>query len=89
LSEGKAVMYTSLVLMYMRRVQIYIDEDLDDSLAREAAQRRLSKAAVIRERLASARSDGSSHNAAEHEIVGWIEERLPDAGSIDDVVYGR
>jgi Ribbon-helix-helix protein, copG family len=73
----------------MRRIQIYIEEDLDDSLAREAARRQLSKAAVIRERLASAKSDGSSSNSAEDEIVGWIEERLPDAASINDVVYGR
>jgi hypothetical protein len=73
----------------MRRIQIYIEEDLDDALARDAARRRISKAAVIRERLAPAMGDRSSTDRAGREIVGWIQDPLPDAGSIDDVVYGR
>lgn len=75
--------------MYMRRIQIYIDEDLDDALAREGARRRISKAAVIRERLAAAAADGSIPGRGESDMVGWIDARLPDIRSIDDVVYGR
>ena len=73
----------------MRRIQIYIDEGLDEALAQEAARRRISKAAVIRERLDSGKTDGSGTDRAQREIVGWIDGSLPDAGSIDDVVYGR
>ena len=67
----------------MRRLQISIDEELDEALAVEAARRHTSRAALIREfvrdRLEPA--SGSDPFAA---LLGDIDEA---AGDIDDVVY--
>lgn len=69
----------------MKRLQISIEEDLDDALAMEAARRKTSKAALIREfvreRLGGAKP-GSDPMAA---LIGDIDD---EAGDIDDVVYG-
>ena len=74
-------MYTPRV----RRLQISIDEDLDDALAVEAARRKTSKAALIREfvreRLGG-RSPGADPMAA---LIGDIDA---EAGDIDQVIYG-
>jgi hypothetical protein len=72
----------------MRRVQIYLDEDVDDSLAVEAARRGISKAALIRKRLGENLADSEAASEAREAIVGWIDDPLPGADSIDDVVYG-
>ncbi len=69
----------------MKRLQISIDEDLDDALAVEAARRRTSKAALIREYVAERlgrRRRGSDPMA---DLVGDIDD---EAGDIDAVVYG-
>jgi len=69
----------------VKRLQISIEEELDDALAVEAARRRTSKAALIREfvreRLGGAKP-GSDPMAA---LIGDIDA---EAGDIDDVVYG-
>lgn len=71
----------------MRRIQIYIEEELDDRLQAEAARAGRSKAALIREAV-----------AARYERLGPMEEdpltRLvgsvdADPGDVDEVVYGR
>lgn len=68
----------------MKRLQISIEEELDERLAIEAARRKVSKAALIRgyvrDRLGSAQA-----NDPMDELVGDIDD---EAGSIDDVVYG-
>ena len=70
----------------MRRVQIYLGESVDDALALEAARRKTSKAALIRECI-ERQMPATAPGTADDDIVGWIEEQLPDAGAIDDVVY--
>jgi hypothetical protein len=70
----------------MKRLQISIEEEMDDALAVEAARRRISKAAVIRElvrdRLGGTRSAPDPMAA----LIGDIDD---EAGDIDEVLYGR
>lgn len=69
----------------MKRLQISIEEELDDALAVEAARRKTSKAALIRqfvrERLGS-KPKGHDPMAP---LIGDIDD---EAGDIDSVVYG-
>jgi len=71
----------------VKRLQINIEEDLDEALAVEASRRRTSKAALIREfvrdRLGGAADVERSDPMAR--LVGDIDD---DAGDIDAVVYG-
>ena len=68
----------------MKRLQIYIEEDLDEALATQAARQRTSKAALIRqfvaERLAS--------RAAADPLDALVGRYAEAPGSIDEVVYG-
>lgn len=73
-------MYTPPV----KRLQIYIDEDLDDALAAEAARKKTSKAALIRE-LVRERLGGRARRDPLDELVGDIDA---EPGDIDEVVYG-
>jgi hypothetical protein len=69
----------------VRRLQISIEEDLDDRLAVEAARRGVSRAALIREYVRErlgGRPVGVDPMAA---LVGDIDD---DAGDIDSVIYG-
>jgi hypothetical protein len=73
----------------MRRVQVHLDEDLDDAAEREAARRGISKAALVRVSLA--KELGKPTEASEGDpwaaITGWFEDGgVPD---IDSVVYGQ
>lgn len=69
----------------MRRLQISVDEDVDEALAMEAARRSVSRAAVVRDLV-------RQHLGAKHEadpfipLMGDIDE---EPGDIDEVVYGR
>lgn len=72
----------------MKRLQIMIDEDLDDALERQAHLEKTSKAALIR-RFVRERVD--SLPAIEEdplwELTGLVEGSHGDSASIDDVVY--
>lgn len=77
------MMYT----LYMRRIQIYIDEELDDTLQAEAARSGRSKAALIRECVA-VRFSGleSLEEDPLTALVGAVDAEPAD---VDEVVYGR
>jgi Ribbon-helix-helix protein, copG family len=70
----------------MKRLQISIEEELDDALAVEAARRRTSKAALIREFVAERLARGKPVSADPMaDLIGDIDD---EAGDIDSVVYG-
>ncbi len=68
----------------MRRLQIYIDEDLDDALARRAQRERRSKAGLIRD--AVRRSLGEL-SPVDDPFRSWIGGSDVEPAPIDEVVY--
>ena len=80
------VLYTLL----MRRIQIYIEEELDEALQAEATRTGRSKAAIIRESVAD-RFDrqgrrGKRPKDAMTALVGSVDA---EPAEVDEVVYGR
>lgn len=69
----------------MKRLQISIEEDLDDALAVEAARRRTSKAALIRELVRERLGAPEPVREMMDDLVGDIDV---EAGAIDEMVYG-
>jgi hypothetical protein len=74
----------------MKRLQIMIDEDLDEALDHQARKERTSKAALIRrfvrERI---KPLPSIENDPLWEFFGGSEGSPRDSESVDDVVYPR
>lgn len=68
----------------MRRVQIHLDESMDDHLAAEAARRGLPKAGLIRLLLAESVGLDVSEDDPFDELVGNLDAEPTD---IDEVVY--
>jgi predicted transcriptional regulator len=68
----------------MRRIQIYIEDSVDDRLTRRARRERRSKASLIRE--AVERAYPESQHEPFDAWAGGIDEA---PGEIDDVVYRR
>ncbi len=73
-------MYTSL----MKRLQIYIEPEMDEALALEAARKHDSKAAIIRRLIAEHTGEQAGGDPVD-ELVGAFQE---EPGDIDEVVYG-
>jgi hypothetical protein len=69
----------------MRRLQISIDEDLDDALAVEAGRRSTSKAALIREYVRERLGGRAVGPDPIADLIGDIDD---EAGDVDAVVYG-
>jgi predicted transcriptional regulator len=69
----------------MKRLQIYIDEELDDALAIRARRAQTSKAALIRE--AVRRSLGGPEPTTDP-FRDWIGGSDADPAPVDEVVYG-
>jgi Ribbon-helix-helix protein, copG family len=70
----------------MKRLQIYIEEDVDRALGVEARRQRKSKAALIREYVADRlRMPGQDPVDA---FIASFEGGADLSASVDDVVYG-
>ncbi|MBA2536745.1 MAG: CopG family transcriptional regulator [Actinobacteria bacterium] len=73
----------------MKRLQIMIEEELDEALAVQAAKERTSKAELIRR---AVRRDIKPLPPIEEdplwELVGFVEGGPNDSQLIDEVVYG-
>jgi len=69
----------------MKRLQIYIEEELDDALAIRARRGQTSKAALIRE--AVRRSIGEPEPPLDP-FRDWIGGSDADPAPVDEVVYG-
>jgi len=74
----------------MKRLQIRIDDELDNVLAVAAVQQGTSKAALIREAIAERYGNVADGRAALLAMAGMCKDGSPDdSTSINDVVYGR
>ncbi len=71
----------------MRRIQIHIDDELDEAAEREAARRGISKAALIRESLADRPTVPGTPSLDPWEAMcGWLDDE--PVADIDEVLYG-
>ncbi|MGB3896157.1 CopG family transcriptional regulator [Mycolicibacter sinensis] len=70
----------------MKRLQIYIEEDVDQALGAEARRQRKSKAALIREYVAD-RLRAPGPDPVES-FIGSFEGDPDLSATVDDVVYG-
>jgi hypothetical protein len=73
----------------MKRLQIHIEEELDDALAVAAAQQGTSKAALIRQAVAERYASTADGTEALLSMAGMFKGSRDDSASIDAVVYDR
>jgi hypothetical protein len=72
----------------MRRIQIHIDEALDDAAEMEAARRGLSKAALIRASLARELAGETPADADPwRALTGWLDDGQVE--DLDAVIYDQ
>lgn len=69
----------------MRRIQIYIEEELDERLGSEAARSGVSKAALIRETVALRYGISALPADPLDQLVASLDV---EPGDVDEVVYG-
>lgn len=71
----------------MRRIQIHIDEALDDAAAAAASRQGISKAALIRSCLAKVlRIEPQDGQDPWSTMIGWLDDEPVE--DIDEAVYG-
>ena len=69
----------------MRRLQIYIDDDMDELLAVEARREGTSKAALIREAV----RERYAEYEVEDPLDDWVGSVEVESADVDAVVYGE
>jgi plasmid stability protein len=76
------------MIVRMKRIQIHIDEALDNAAEAEAARRGQSKAALIREALANELSvEGRPAKDPWAAMTGWLDDGA--VKDLDAVIYER
>jgi hypothetical protein len=73
----------------MRRIQIHLEEEVDDALAREALARHTSKAALIREYVRDHISVDPKKSDPSGAFIGAYEGGADESERVDEVVYGE
>ncbi|MHB1911677.1 MAG: ribbon-helix-helix domain-containing protein [Acidimicrobiales bacterium] len=77
-------MYTPAI----RRIQLHLDEELDEVLTRRAFERHMPKAALIREYLAEQVASGPPlPGDPSSNLVGIYEGEAQESANIDAVLY--
>lgn len=69
----------------MRRIQLYIEEDLDERLGVRAAREGVSKASLIREAVAERYAELAPDEDPLDSLIGSLDV---EPAAVDDVVYG-
>jgi hypothetical protein len=70
----------------MRRIQLYLDEELDHLLEAEAARLGVSKASLVRDAVAARFETAQTERDPIDELIGAFDGAAGE--SVDDVVYG-
>ena len=71
----------------MRRIQLYLDEDIDDALSAAAARLGVSRSALVRNAVRSALGDGPEALTDPFDaLVGSVDVEPDD--DLDAVIYG-
>ena len=74
--------------MAIKRLQIMIEEELDQALAVQAAAEGVSKAALIRRYVGERLRPGSpAEDDPLREIIGMVEGSGDDSSRVDEIVY--
>jgi len=69
----------------MRRIQLYIEAELDERLGTQAARAGVSKASLIREAVAQRYGEAAPDSDPLDALIGSLDV---DPADIDEVVYG-
>jgi hypothetical protein len=73
----------------MRRIQLHLDEELDEALSHQAIEQGVPKAALIRELLRKAVPlRGGRLTDPSSRLVAIYEGGEGESAAVDDVVYG-
>jgi hypothetical protein len=78
------------MLTNVRRIQLHLDDELDEALARQALDRGIAKAALIREYLAlHVSKEHRNKERSSRRLIGVYEGSAEESSSVDDVLYAR
>ena len=71
----------------MRRIQLYLDEDMDDALTAQAAKLGTTRSALVRDAVRiSLVADLQTAVDPVNDLIGWLDVEPDD--DVDAVIYG-